>query len=86
MSRPKTGQHPPIYSLLQPYERFPKEVAGPSVWRADDLKNNSDSWTYEFSQGQIEELGQAADAILGNGIKLTDISQVSNCPPGLVLH
>lgn len=72
----KTGQHPPLYDLLRPYEDFPKRIDGPSVWRAEDLRERQDSWTYGFSEEQIRELGEAADSALASGRGLTGITKV----------
>lgn len=35
-----SGQHNPDYSLLRPYQQFPQEITGSTVWRADDYRNN----------------------------------------------
>lgn len=73
---PKTGQHPPIYSLLRPYEDFPSHIEGATVWRSEDLKDKPESWVYEFSEAEIEELGMAADEALAGGKGLTEITKV----------
>ncbi|KAJ5697110.1 Taurine catabolism dioxygenase TauD/TfdA [Penicillium majusculum] len=35
-----SGQHPPIYSLVRPYVGFPKTYTGPTVWKAEDYREN----------------------------------------------
>ncbi|KAL0259994.1 hypothetical protein SLS55_005737 [Diplodia seriata] len=70
-----SGQHPPLYDLLHPYEHFPKEIQGPTVWKADDYKNNPERWTHPFSDDEVAELDRAADAFLAAGHPLTAMSQ-----------
>jgi hypothetical protein len=72
-----TGQHPPIYEQLQPYENFPKEITGRTVWKAEDYKDNPERWTHRFTDEEIKELSDAADAFLESKIPLTGISKVS---------
>lgn len=72
-----SGQHPPLYDLLHPYEDFPKEIVGPTVWKAEDYKNNPERWTHPFSDDEIAELDKAADAFLAAGRPLTAISKAS---------
>ncbi|EKG10657.1 Taurine catabolism dioxygenase TauD/TfdA [Macrophomina phaseolina MS6] len=70
-----SGQHPPLYNLLRPYEDFPKEIVGPTVWKAEDYKNNPERWTHPFSDDEIAELDRAADAFIAAGHPLTAISK-----------
>jgi hypothetical protein len=72
-----SGQHPPIYSALKEYAEFPKEISGPTVWVADDYKNNPERWTHPFTDEEVQELGEAADQFIASGTPLTGISQVS---------
>lgn len=72
-----SGQHPPIYHALRPYSEFPKEITGPTVWKAEDYTNNPERWVHDFSDEEIEELSNVADKFLADGIPLTGISQVS---------
>ncbi|EEH47690.2 uncharacterized protein PADG_03774 [Paracoccidioides brasiliensis Pb18] len=69
---PKTsGQHPPICEQVKPFSDFPKEITGRTVWKAEDYTNNPEKWMHRFSQAQIAELSQAADAFLEARISLT---------------
>ena len=34
-----SGQHPPLYDQLHPYEDFPKEITGPTVWNVEDYRS-----------------------------------------------
>ncbi|KAL2217701.1 hypothetical protein M432DRAFT_548989 [Thermoascus aurantiacus ATCC 26904] len=74
-----TGQHPPIYELLQPFEKFPKEITGPTVWKAEDFKDHPEKWTHRFTDEELEELSTAADNFIASGTPLTAISK-SNFP------
>lgn len=73
-----SGQHPPLYDQLQPYSEFPKEITGPTLWKAEDYTNNPDRWTYEFTKDEIAELSDAADRFIAGNVPLTHISKV--CP------
>jgi hypothetical protein len=70
-----SGQHPPIYSQLRPYEDFPKEITGPTVWKPEDYRNNPERWTHVFSDAENAEIGAAADAFIASGTPLTGITK-----------
>lgn len=71
------GQDPPIYNLLCPYEEYPKEVIGSTVWKAEDYRDHPEWWTHQLSAVEIEELSQAAENFIASAIPLTGISKVS---------
>lgn len=71
-----TGQHPPLWDHIQPFEKFPKEITGPTVWKAEEYHDNPEKWTHTFTQDQIDELSTAADAFLASKTPLTGISKV----------
>ncbi|KAL1953055.1 hypothetical protein VTO42DRAFT_3727 [Malbranchea cinnamomea] len=70
-----TGQHEPIYELLRPFSDFPKEITGPTVWTAEEYKNAPEKWTHWFTEEEIAELSEAADAFIASGTPLTGISK-----------
>ena len=70
------GQAEPIYELLQPYEKYPQEITGPTVWKAEDYRDNPERWTHQFSDAEIEELSKAADDFISSGVPLTGITKV----------
>lgn len=70
-----SGQHNPISSLLRPYQDFPQEITGSTVWKADDYRNNPERWTHIFSDEEIVELGAAADAFIASGTPFTGITK-----------
>ncbi|KAL8386782.1 hypothetical protein RB595_010394 [Gaeumannomyces hyphopodioides] len=74
-----SGQHNPIYELLQPYDKFPKEITGPTVWLKERFEADSAAWTHRLTETEIAELGAAADAFIASGTDLTGISK-SNFP------
>lgn len=71
-----SGQHPPVYEDLQPYETFPQNINGPTVWRKEDYEGNAERWTHRFTPDEVAELGRAADKFRESGIPLTTISKV----------
>lgn len=72
-----SGQHPPLYHQLTPYDDFPHQITGPTVWDADDYKNNSERWTHWFTHDELAEMSEAADNFRNAGIPLTGISKVA---------
>lgn len=70
-----SGQHPPLYDQLKPYSTFPKEITGPTVWKAEDYINNPERWTHPFSEDEIAEISQTADKFLADTMPLTGISK-----------
>ncbi|KAL5343600.1 hypothetical protein BJX70DRAFT_352922 [Aspergillus crustosus] len=74
-----TGQHPPLYEELHPFEEFPKSISGPTIWKADDYKNAPETWTHRFTSEELAELSATADAFLNSKTPLTGISK-SNFP------
>jgi hypothetical protein len=70
-----SGQHPPNYNLVRPYEDFPKEITGPTVWHAADYVDNEDSWTHSFTDDEVAEIGATSDAFIDSGTPLTGITK-----------
>ncbi|KAB5576141.1 hypothetical protein GE09DRAFT_1094865 [Coniochaeta sp. 2T2.1] len=83
-----SGQHPPLYDVLKPYSEFPKEISGPTVWKAEEYVNNPERWVHRFTEDEIEELSNTTDRFLASGIPLTGISKENFRLPKLsrVLH
>ena len=71
-----SGQLDPVYSLVQPYEKFPKEITGPTVWKSADYKDKPEKWTHTFTDEEIAELGAAADNFINAGHPLTGMRKV----------
>ncbi|EFE42614.1 TfdA family oxidoreductase, putative [Trichophyton verrucosum HKI 0517] len=70
-----TGQQPPLYDQIRPFSEFPKKITGPTVWKAEDYKNNPEKWTHRFTEEECAEMSAAADAFVASGIPLTAISK-----------
>ena len=66
-----SGQHGPIFDRLRPYSYFPSEISGPTVWKAEDYRDNPERWTHVFSDEEIAELGKASDDFIASGMPLT---------------
>jgi hypothetical protein len=71
-----SGQHPPLYDQLVPYSKFPQEITGETVWKAEDYANNPERWVHVFNDEEIAELSAASDKFLADKIPLTGISKV----------
>lgn len=70
-----SGQHPPLYHLLRPYSDFPKEITGPTVWKREDFEGHPERWVRPFTDAEIQELSDTADAFIASGRPLTAISK-----------
>ncbi|KAK3207226.1 hypothetical protein GRF29_103g213858 [Pseudopithomyces chartarum] len=70
-----SGQHPPLYDILRPYEDFPKKITGPTVWNVEDYRTHPEQWTHVLSPSEIQEISSTADAFLASGTPLTGISR-----------
>lgn len=75
-----TGQHPPLYDHILPFDQYPEEITGRTVWKAEEYRDNPEKWTHAFSQEEIEELSDASDKFLAAKIPLTGISKVCLSP------
>ncbi|GAQ07041.1 hypothetical protein ALT_4362 [Aspergillus lentulus] len=81
-----TGQHPPLYDHLQPFEHFPKEITGPTVWTAAEYRDHPEKWTHRFTASELDELSRTADEFIRNKIPLTGISKENFPLPTLSTH
>lgn len=70
-----SGQLAPIYDQLRPYESFPTEISGPTVWQREEYINNPELWVHRFTPDEVKELGEASDKFIHDGIPLTGISK-----------
>ena len=70
------GQHQPVYELIQPFDKFPTVISGPTVWKKEDFISNPEKWTHPFTQEEITEISDAADKFMAAGLPLTGISKV----------
>jgi hypothetical protein len=71
-----TGQHEPLPEFVAPFEKYPAEITGPTVWRAEDYKDSPEKWVHRFTAAEVEELSAAADRFIADGIPLTGITRV----------
>lgn len=70
-----SGQTPPDSDKIKPYSAFPKEITGPTAWKAEDFANRPEQWTHRFNEEEIVELSTAADAFTASGAPLTGITK-----------
>ncbi|KAF3400422.1 hypothetical protein DPV78_004931 [Talaromyces pinophilus] len=78
-----TGQHAPLSEHLHPFEDFPSEITGRTVWKAEDYKDHPEKWVHRFTAEEVEELSSAADRFIAAGTPLTGISQKNFILPNL---
>lgn len=71
-----SGQTPPNYDQIKPYSAFPKEITGRTVWTAEDFKHNPEKWTHRFTEEEVKELSDTADAFIQSSTPLTGITRV----------
>lgn len=73
-----SGQHTPLFDKLKPYDEFPKEITGRTVWKKEDFIGHPERWTHAFTDEEVEELGKAADDFIEKRIPLTGITKVES--------
>ncbi|KAJ5971509.1 Taurine catabolism dioxygenase TauD/TfdA [Penicillium vulpinum] len=78
-----SGQHPPVYSLVRPYSEFPKVLTGPTLWKAEEYRENDDLWTHRFTSDEVAEISGASDQFIKSGIPLTGITKANFLLPNL---
>lgn len=71
-----SGQHPPVYSRVRPYKDFPKVHNGPTVWKAEEYRENPELWTHHFTDEELQELEAVTDDFIQKDLPLTGISKV----------
>ncbi|KAM7196694.1 hypothetical protein V8F33_006034 [Rhypophila sp. PSN 637] len=72
-----SGQHPPLYDQLLPYSQFPKSISGPTVWSREEYINSPEKWVHPFTDAEIQELSDEADAFIASGTPLEGISKTN---------
>lgn len=72
-----SGQWPPNYDQIQPYESFPAEVKGSTVWDGGDYAEHPERWIHHLSPDELRELSNVADAFMATDTPLTGISKVA---------
>jgi hypothetical protein len=70
------GQHDVLFDLVQPYEHFPKQITGSTVWRAEDFRAEPERWQKRWSEEHVRELEEAYEAFERTGLPLTAITRV----------
>lgn len=71
-----SGQHPPVHAQVRPYADFPKVQTGPTLWKAEDYRENPELWTHRFTPAEIAEISAAADDFMAKDTPLTGITKV----------
>ncbi|KAL8818756.1 MAG: hypothetical protein Q9223_002682 [Gallowayella weberi] len=72
-----SGQHPPTYHEVRDFQSFPHSIHAPTLWRAEDYRDNPERWVHHFSDGELAELSMAADSFRAAGTPLTGITQAN---------
>ncbi|KAH8704811.1 taurine catabolism dioxygenase TauD, TfdA family protein [Talaromyces proteolyticus] len=72
-----TGQHAPLPEFVRPFDKFPRQITGPTVWQADEYTTQPEKWTHRFTSAEIDELSATADQFIAAGTPLTGISQAN---------
>ncbi|KAJ5545278.1 Taurine catabolism dioxygenase TauD/TfdA [Penicillium sp. DV-2018c] len=81
-----TGQHEPLWEHILPFDKFPKQITGPTVWKAEEYRDHPEKWTHSFTEEQIAELSDAADKFLASGTPLTGIEKSNFVLPTLAAY
>ena len=75
-----SGQIDPDFDKIKPYNEFPTEIEGPTVWKAEDYSKTPEQWTHHFTDNEVKEMGDAADAFMASETPLTGICKVRQPP------
>ncbi|KAK4686742.1 hypothetical protein P7C73_g3388, partial [Tremellales sp. Uapishka_1] len=78
------GQTEPLAELIQPYNKFPKQVTGPTVWKREDFVDNPDQWKYTWTSEQIAALDGAYESFQKSGKNITEIRRATFPLPPVV--
>ncbi|KAL4877879.1 hypothetical protein BJY04DRAFT_121569 [Aspergillus karnatakaensis] len=70
-----SGAHGPDYSRVRPYEEFPKQMTGPTVWDAAEFRDHPERWTHSFTDEEVAEISATSDRFIESGIPLTGITK-----------
>ncbi|WOO78270.1 Taurine hydroxylase-like protein SAT17 [Vanrija pseudolonga] len=70
-----SGQHEPVFSLLEPYDNFPKQITGPTVWTREELLENPSYWKHQWTDELIAEVEEAHAAFEATGKPITAITK-----------
>lgn len=71
-----SGQHPPIDSQLRPFEEFPREITGPTVWKPQEMIDHPEKWIHRWTEEELEELLQSVENFIASGESLVNINKV----------
>ena len=69
-----SGQHEPLFDLITPYEQFPQEITGPTVWEPKDFVDHPEKWIHRWSAAELAEIDMAARAFDASGQPLTAVT------------
>lgn len=72
-----SGQHPPVEGQLRPYEAFPTEITGATVWEGSEIVKHRQDWEHFWTPSELTELFHAVDAFILSGVPLININKVS---------
>ena len=71
-----SGQFDPEHDLIKPYNEFPTEIAGSTVWKVEEYEKNPERWMHYFTEEELKELSDTADAFMASDTPLTGICKV----------
>lgn len=71
-----SGQHPPIQGQLRPFEDFPTEITGPTLWEGKEMEKNTHKWIHQWTEPELHELLQATERFNAAGLSLAHIKKV----------
>ncbi|OBT63528.1 hypothetical protein VE03_07050 [Pseudogymnoascus sp. 23342-1-I1] len=70
-----SGQMEPIYDLLTPYDKIPKEIKGRTVWTKEELEKEPSRWVRTFSAFEVDEIEAATRSFEAQNFQLADVSR-----------
>jgi hypothetical protein len=73
----------PIYDLLAPYSKVPKQIEGRTVWTKAELEKDTTRWIRHFTASEIAEVEEAIHTFEVQKLGLSDVSKNTFCLPNL---
>lgn len=65
-----------LHYFIRPHEKVPAApVESSAAWRGDDLRGGEREWRIDLTAEQVEEISQAADTLMGNGVPMAAVTR-----------
>ena len=70
-----SGQHDQLKETIQPYENYPKQIDGPTVWVKEDYQDHPEKWIHHWTNDELADIERATSAFEALNLPLTEMSR-----------